>query len=220
MPAIHARAMLFDLDGTLADSGDGVIEAWKIFAERHGYQAELFLERAHGRRTVEVMTEVAPELDAAQATIEVESILADLGATPTPGALELSSSMPPGSWAVVTSSTDVLAESRFRPPTGLQKPPVLVTAEDVSVGKPDPAGYLLAALRLGVEPADCVVVEDAPAGVAAGKAAGMIVVAVTTTHLFAELSAADFVVPGPASLALESAVHSNGGWLLTLTVRP
>lgn len=216
MTRIRTRAILFDMDGTLADSGDGVVEAWRIFAERHSLAVEPFLERCHGRRTEEVLYELAPELDRPAAIAEVEGILADLGASPTPGAAELLASLPRGSWAVVTSSTAPLARSRFQPPTGLPSPGVLVTAEAVAWGKPRPEGYQLAAMMSGVPDGECLVVEDAPAGVAAGKAAGMAVIAVLTTHSKADLAGADYFVNDPTGITLHAAEKSGSGWLLTL----
>ena len=112
---------------------------------------------------------------------------------PTAGAADFLTSLPAHRWAVVASSLRPTAMSRFEG-TELPAPEVAITAEDVEKGKPDPSCYLAGAAALGVEPQDCVVIEDAPAGVAAGKAAGMRVVAVTTTHPAAELAAADLIV--------------------------
>lgn len=213
MTLVSAAALLIDLDGTLVDSGDHVEQAWRIFAQAHDLDPETFLERAHGRRTKEVIYEVAPQLDVTASTIEVEGILADLGAVLTPGAGELVDVLPRHSWAIVTSSTAKLAGTRFRAPTSLREPQVLVTAEAVSTGKPDPAGYLLAAMMLGVDPRECIVIEDAPAGVEAGKAAGMTVIGVLTTHTAADLAAADYLVADPAGITV---VSSNRGEPLKL----
>jgi len=117
-----------------------------------------------------------------------------------PEAAALLAELPPGSWAVVTSGTRALATSRLAA-AGLPLPSVLVTADDVRAGKPDPEGYLEAARRLGCSPADCVVVEDAPAGVQAALAAGMRVVGLTTTHAPVELEAATLVALWPEFVA-------------------
>jgi len=115
------------------------------------------------------------------------------GVTAVPGALEIIATLEPNRWAVVTSGPRGLMEARLRT-AGLPVPRVMVTAEDVAAGKPDPEGFVMAAAALGVPPSNCVVVEDSPAGVAAGKAAGAFVVAVTTTHDASALTAADRVV--------------------------
>lgn len=219
MPRLQVRAVLCDLDGTLVDSGDAVIRAWTIWCDRHGLDPAPFLERCHGVRTVELMRHLAPRLDPRESTVEVEGILAELGAAPTPGASELTSFLPDGAWAVVTSSTLALAESRFRPPSPLQEPSVIITSEDVQLGKPDPMGYRLAAARLGVPPDACLVLEDAPPGVTAGKQAGMLVAGVLTTHPAHELRGADFIVSDLSQIRLLGAAQRpEGGWDLALNV--
>jgi HAD superfamily hydrolase (TIGR01509 family) len=170
-------AVLSDLDGVLVDSAAAIDAAWRRFAERHGLDAEHVLGASHGRRTVDTIRLVAPHLDSGSeaARIEREEIDDARHVRALPGARELVDAVPGGSFAIVTSGTRELAVARLRA-AGLRVPGVLVTAEDVEAGKPDPAGYLRAAALLGVDPARCVVLEDAPAGVAAGRAAGMTVV--------------------------------------------
>ena len=219
MARIQVRAVLCDLDGTLADSGDGVIRAWSVFATHHDLDADKILAKCHGVRTAELIAEFAPELGAGSASVEVEALVGELGGQPILGAQELTSLLPKGGWALVTSSSRFLAESRFKPPMSLPRPEVLVTAEDVQVGKPDPAGYLLAAERLGVPPASCLVIEDAPAGVSAGKRAGMLVAGVSTTHKAEQLVGADFVVADPTRIRVLAALtRPGGGWDISIAI--
>ena len=175
------RAILSDLDGVLVDSGAAIERAWRGFAATHGLDAEHVLAQSHGRRSVDLIRLVAPHVDAPAeaARIEREEIEHTAGLRALPGARELAESVPTGRFAVVTSGTRALAEARLRA-AGLAVPHVLVTADDVVAGKPDPAGYLCAAALLGVDPAHCLVLEDAPAGVEAGLAAGMTVIGVLT----------------------------------------
>jgi sugar-phosphatase len=191
------QGLLADLDGVLVDSYEAVARTWRWWAARHGIDPAPFID-SHGRPTQETIAELAPCLDAvAEAAVieERESIdTADVAALP--GAAELLSTG--RQVAVVTSGTRALALGRLGA-AGLPVPEVLVTAESVRRGKPDPEPYLLAAAQVGVEPANCTVFEDAPAGIAAGKAAGMRVVAVTTTFPAAELTRADVVVPDLAA---------------------
>lgn len=215
---VSAAALLFDLDGTLADSGDSVVEAWTILAQRHGLDAERILAICHGRRTAEVLEQVAPDLDTQAAVVETESLLGDLGARPTQGSVELLDSLPAGAWAVVTSSTRALALRRFEPPTGLPAASVLITADDVARGKPDPSCYMQGADQLGVPANDCIVIEDAPAGVAAGQTAGAAVIAVLSTHSREELAAADYIVDDLRQVRVASAVRLGRGWHIQLDV--
>ena len=180
---LEPRAVLSDLDGVLVDSGAQVERSWRAFAERHGLDADQVLAHAHGRRAIDLVRLVAPHLDAEAEVglLEQEEIASAPGLRALPGARELIESVPACRFAIVTSGSRALALARLRA-AGLPVPDVLVTAEHVEHGKPDPAGYLSAALLLGVEPAHSVVLEDAPAGVEAGLAAGMTVIAVSTTH--------------------------------------
>jgi HAD superfamily hydrolase (TIGR01509 family) len=175
-------AVLSDLDGVLVDSGAAIEHAWRRFAARHGLDAERVLAASHGRRSADLIRHVAPHLDAAAeaARVERDEIETARWLRPLPGARELVESIPPDRFAIVTSGTRPLAVARLRA-AGIRVPEVLVTAEEVERGKPDPAGYLRAAALLGVDPAHSLVLEDAPAGVEAGLAAGMTVVGVLTT---------------------------------------
>jgi HAD superfamily hydrolase (TIGR01509 family) len=195
-PRFEPQAVLSDLDGVLVDSAAAIEETWRRFAARHALDPEHVLAEGHGRRTVDLIRLVAPHLDAEAeaARIEGEEIELARGLRPLPGARELVEAVPPERFAIVTSGTRPLALARLRA-AGLPVPDVLVTAEEVERGKPDPAGYLRAAALLGVDPARSLVVEDAPAGVAAGRAAGMTVVALLTTNRASELREAHARVP-------------------------
>ena len=179
---IEPRAVLSDLDGVLVDSGAQIEATWRAFSERHGLDPEHVLALSHGRRTVDLIRLVAPQLDADSeaATLEREQASSADGLQALPGARELVESVPAERFAIVTSGSRAVAVARLEA-VGIRVPDVLVTAEQVEEGKPDPAGYLRAASLLGVDPADALVLEDAPAGVEAGLAAGMTVVAVLTT---------------------------------------
>jgi mannitol-1-/sugar-/sorbitol-6-phosphatase len=190
MRRFECRAVLFDLDGVLVDSAAYIEEQWRRWARGKGLPAEPFLRVCHGRRALETIRLAAPHLDA---EAEVAAFVPDDAGNgdalkPVEGASRLLQTLPMGSWAVATSGTRAAATERLRD-AGLPIPGVLVCAEDVLHGKPSPDVYLLAAAGLGVSPADCIVVEDAPAGVEAARAAGMGVVALTTTHRPEDLAA-------------------------------
>jgi sugar-phosphatase len=184
------RAILSDLDGVLVDSHASVMRAWRWWARGHGIEADPDEWVEHGRPSGSVIGELRPDLDehAEAAAIDARQTRDVEGVVALPGAAELLGAGGPRPLAVVTSGVVPLATARLRA-AGLDVPEVLVTPERVRRGKPDPEPYLLAARDLGVEPADCVVLEDAPAGVAAGRAAGMHVVGITTTLAPADLDA-------------------------------
>jgi mannitol-1-/sugar-/sorbitol-6-phosphatase len=183
--------VLSDLDGVLVDSHDSIMRAWRWWGARHGVEDTAIEAVQHGRPSGEIIAALAPHLDAGEESTAIDLRQADDtdGVVALPGAAALLDGSAPGPVAVVTSCTVPLAEARMRA-AGLAVPGVLVTPERLRRGKPDPEGYLLAARELGADPADCVVLEDAPAGVQAGRAAGMHVVAVLTTHPAADLAAA------------------------------
>ncbi|MEU8778265.1 HAD-IA family hydrolase [Streptomyces sp. NPDC048606] len=188
---LHAEALLFDNDGTLVSSMESVHRCWTRWAREYGITEEAFARvELHGRPAAEIIADLLPEPVRAGARDRIEALeLADVpgGVVLLPGAKELLGALPAGRWAVVTSAGRRLAEARLRE-AGIDFPE-LVAADDVRRGKPDPEPFLLAARRLGVDPARCVVFEDAPAGLAAGRAAGMRTVALATTHPAEELDA-------------------------------
>jgi mannitol-1-/sugar-/sorbitol-6-phosphatase len=191
---IACRALISDLDGVLVDSTAVVERVWREWALENRLDPQEVLAVAHGRRTIDTIRMITPQLDAQQETDRLEDKEARLsdGMPVIPGAPALLAGLPAGRWAIVTSGSLLIATARLAAGK-LPVPEILVTANDVSAGKPDPQGYRLAATRLGVAPQDCVVIEDSPAGIAAGKAAGMRVVALPTTHAIAELGQADWI---------------------------
>jgi sugar-phosphatase len=200
----------------LVDSGELVERTWRRWAARHGFEPGDVIRAAHGRRTIETVRLLAPHLLADEEVAELaasESTETE-GVYEVPGARELLESLPPRSWAVVTSGIRPVAELRIRH-TGLPMPAVLVTADQVHHGKPHPEGFLTASARLGVDPARCIVVEDAPPGIDAARAGGMRVVAIASTYPPEALIEADAVVPTLASLRV---ARSSRGDLEIVTV--
>lgn len=187
LPASRAyQAFLFDMDGTLITSTAAAERVWTRWAERHGLDAAALLSVMHGVRAVDtIRRQNLPDidLDAEVAWVERGEIEDVEGVAPIAGAVDFVTRLPPDRWAVVTSASVPLARARLKA-AGVTPPAVLITAEDVERGKPDPAGYLKAAATLGFDIADCLVFEDAEAGVQAGEAAGADVVVVTAawTH--------------------------------------
>jgi mannitol-1-/sugar-/sorbitol-6-phosphatase len=185
---VGLTGILSDLDGVLVDSHASIMRSWRWWGALHGVEAQAVEGVEHGRPSGEVIAALLPGVDALQESRALDLRQADdvHDVVALPGANELFAGVDPV--AVVTSCTIPLARARLGA-AGLPVPEILVTPERLSRGKPDPEGYLLAARDLGFEPADCIVFEDAPAGVAAGRAAGMHVVGITTTHDPAELDA-------------------------------
>ena len=212
---LECEAILFDLDGVLVDSMPPVDKAWMIWAARHGFDAERIIAVAHGRRTEETIREIASHLDCEAEAADLERIEVEdaENVLKVNGANDLIASLPPEGWAVVTSGTRVLATARMRH-TDLPIPRLLVAAEDVQNGKPDPECYLKAAEMLGVVASGCVVVEDAPVGVRAGRAAAMSVVAVAATHTPADLVEADAVVQALRSIHCRTVEQTGSRKLL------
>ena len=170
---LPGRVVLFDCDGVLVDSDAAVITAWERWAIEHGLSAAAVLAVVHGRRSKDTVTAFLPEPERAAALAQIDRYEVDaaLGVEALPGARELLASMPPSAWAVVTSGRRELALARIAA-AGLPLPAVLITADDVRRGKPEPEGYLAAAGRLGAPAGAAVVVEDTAAGIKAARAAG------------------------------------------------
>jgi sugar-phosphatase len=207
---IHAHALLFDNDGTLVSSLASVDRCWARWAGEYGITAEEFARvELHGRPAAERAADLLPADVVPRAVARIEDLevqdVPNGGVHLLPGTRAFLDALPADRWAVVTSATRRLAEARLDAVGILPK--TLVAADDVTRGKPDPEPYLLAARTLGVDPARCVVFEDAPAGLAAGRAAGMTTVALTTTHQAHELDA-DLVV---ADLSALSALVTEAG---------
>lgn len=184
-------AILSDLDGVLIDSAGVVEDTWRTWALRHGLDADTIVSTVHGRPGHELVAELTPHLDVTEemAWLEAYEIDAAHKVRAFEGAAEL---LARADVAIVTSCTEPLARARLAA-GGLPIPDVLVTADRVPRGKPAPDPYLIGARELGVEPARCAVLEDAPAGIRAGKAAGATVLAIATTHDPADLAHADSI---------------------------
>ena len=183
-----AGAIIFDLDGVLVNSIAAVEESWRIWAREHGLDEVVIVQMGHGRRTSEIVQTIAPELDLQseiERFVEIEQRLLDQ-VIAIPGAVEFVRSLPRGTWGIGTSGERAVATARLRK-FGFPVPEVLVAAEDVERGKPNPEVYVKAAAGLGIECARCVVFEDAPHGITAAVAAGMTAVGVLTTYPEAEL---------------------------------
>lgn len=171
---IPCRGLLFDNDGVLVDSVASGEDGWRRWAKHHELDPDEVVAAIHGRRSVDTVATFLPAEQREEALRLIDRLEIDGaadGVAAMPGADALLRSLPAGAWAVVTSASRELGTARLSA-AGLPYPAVLVTADDVTRGKPDPEGYLAAAAQLGTDVADCVVVEDSPAGLAAAQAAG------------------------------------------------
>ena len=215
MPTFSCSAILFDLDGVLADSTRAVDREWREWAGRKGVDGDAIMAIAHGVRTIEVIRRVAPHLDAEAEASMIENHEAhdQHGVVVMPGAAELVRSIPGGRWGVVTSGSRLLATSRLSY-CGLPVPKVLVTSDDVTNGKPHPEPYLKGSQGLGVSPAECLVIEDAPAGILSARAGGMKVIGITSTYTADALQHADEVIGKLAQVRIKS----NGAGKLSIEV--
>lgn len=195
MPSFSCSAILFDLDGVLVDSTRAVDREWREWARRKGVDGDAIMAIAHGVRTVEVIRRVAPHLDAEAEAAAIENHEANdqRGVRVMPGALDLVRSIPGGRWGVVTSGSRLLASNRLRY-CGLPVPYVLVTSDDVTHGKPHPEPYLKGAQEMGFAPAECLVIEDAPAGIQSARAGGEKVIGLASTYPASKLGEANAVV--------------------------
>jgi len=211
---LRCKGILFDMDGILISSLGSVERSWTKWAQMRGVDPAYALTVIHGRRAIESVAMLRPDLDSGEELKLIEDIeLADgEGITVLPGVCELIAALPRGRWTVVTSATERLARMRLAA-SGFPVPDRLVTAETVSEGKPNPAPFLAGAALLGFAPEECVVFEDSASGVTAGCAAGCTVVATTFSHEAEDLECADYLVrdltgvgvsvlPGDEGLAL------------------
>ncbi len=210
---VVSRAILFDMDGVLIDSTPAVARVWRAWAIARGFDAEEVVRRAHGRPSLSTVRDYLPDADHLAENREIERReMEDLeGVAPWPGALELLHALPEGRWGIVTSCTRPLAEVRLRF-AGLPRPACFVSSNDIIHGKPAPDPYQKGAELLGFSPSDCIVVEDVPAGVASGKAAGARVAALCTTMAEQELRAAqpDWLLDDCAAISLARPALENG----------
>jgi sugar-phosphatase len=207
MTQLHCAALLFDLDGVLIDSTPAVARVWRGWAIEHGFDPDQVVASAHGRPSLTTVREYLPNADHELENREVErrEIEDIAGVVPLPGALELLARLPEDRWTIVTSCTRRLAEVRLKA-AGLPVPKKMITSNDITHGKPHPEPYQKGASVLGFPPSDCVVIEDAPAGVRAGKAAGARVIAFTTTvdQSLAREAGADWIANNCADIRVVS----------------
>ncbi|HEV2469163.1 MAG TPA: HAD family hydrolase [Candidatus Sulfotelmatobacter sp.] len=205
MTQIQCAALLFDLDGVLINSTPAVARVWRKWAIERGFNPEEVVQRAHGRPSLTTIREYLPNADHHAENKEVERReIEDLeGVVPLPGALQLLASVPSDRWTIVTSCTRPLAEVRIKA-AGLPLPPRMITSTEITHGKPNPEPFLKGAALLGFPADQCVVFEDVPAGVCAGKAAGARVIAFTTTvdKSILQEAGADFVLRSCADARL------------------
>jgi len=217
MAQIQCAALLFDLDGVLINSTPAVARVWRQWAIEHGFNPVEVVARAHGRPSLTTVSEYLPNADHAAENREVERReIGDLeGVVPLPGALDLLASLPNDRWTIVTSCTRPLAEVRIKA-AGLPLPKKMITSNDIVNGKPHPEPFLKGAAALGFPAEDCVVFEDVPAGVRAGKASGARVIAFTSTVQEPSLreAGADYVLKNCSDVRLLD--HKNG---LTLALK-
>jgi mannitol-1-/sugar-/sorbitol-6-phosphatase len=220
MTKIHAAALLFDLDGVLIDSTPAVARVWHRWAIERGFNPGEVVTRAHGRPSITTVREYLPNADHEAENREVERReIEDLeGVVPLPGALDLLTSLPADRWTIVTSCTRRLAEVRIKA-AGLPLPTRMITSSDITNGKPHPEPYLKAASMLGFPGAECIVVEDVPAGIRAGKAASARVIAFKTTVQEPALreAGADWILNSCLDIGLASV--SGQGLILTFPER-
>ncbi len=208
-PAICGRtfdAVLFDMDGTLVDSTPAVERSWATWGSEYGLTRSA-LEAGHGQPASQLVISLLPPARVAQGLARIAELeLSDVhDITILPGALELLTALPANRVAIVTSATRALAIARITA-AGLPAPAAVVTFDDVTHGKPNPEPFLTGAARLGVDPSRCLVVEDAPAGIAAARAAGCATLAVTTTSSRDRLDA-DLVVDSLVEVSIVAGPH-------------
>jgi mannitol-1-/sugar-/sorbitol-6-phosphatase len=222
MTKIQCSALLFDMDGVLIDSTPAVARVWHRWAVEHGFDPDTVVHMAHGRPSRTTLRELLPNADIAREDREVERReMEDLdGVVLLPGARELLNALPPERWTIATSCTRPLAEVRLRA-AGLPIPTTMITSSDVKIGKPDPEPYLKAAAKLGFAASECIVVEDAPVGVRAGKAAGARVIAFLTTMIRRDLeeAGADWIVQNCAEIAVSGINNDDADGALHLTLK-
>jgi sugar-phosphatase len=218
MNTIQVAGLLFDNDGVLVDSTAVVEDSWRAFAGWYDLPVDDVLERVHGRRSRDVIAHYADRLpvsaDEAFARYIDACIREFVQVELLPGTAELVASLPEQGWAVVTSGTKVVTQARWKA-AGLPDPPVLINAEDVSAGKPKPDPYRRAAQRLQLNPADCLAIEDSPAGLTSARAAGCTTLALLTTHQREDLDA-DLVVADLTAVR----VTNNDGFHVSVNPPP
>jgi len=196
MRTLRCTAIVFDLDGVLVDSSAVVERHWRRWAAEHGIDVESIFSISTGKRNLEVMSEIAPHLDAVReaAAMDAAEALDLVGLHRFPGSQNILSALPKHRWAIATSGSRDTATARLKA-VGLPIPRILITADDVQNGKPHPEPYKRAAEGLGISPDECIVIEDAPSGIESASSAGMTVIGVATSLPMDALRAAHTVVP-------------------------
>jgi len=209
MRIFNCSAILFDLDGVLVDSTRSVSRQYRLWAQRANLDPRTVEDIPHGVRSIDVVRQLAPHLDVEAEVKRIEKMEAEDqdGVVVMPGAADLLKAIPEGRWCVVTSGTRYLASSRLKH-ASLPTPRVMVSADDVSKGKPDPEPYLTGARLLGMNASDCLVIEDAPAGILAAHAGGMKVIGITSTYSASALGA-DVVIQKLAQINVRNAKDGN-----------
>jgi sugar-phosphatase len=206
MTTVSAQALLFDMDGVLINSIPAVERVWSRWAAGRGFNVQEVLQHAHGRPSIATLRDLLPDADheAENCIIEQAEIDDVDGIVPLPGVKELLAALPHDRWAIVTSCTRPLAEVRIRA-AGLPTPELFITANEIMHGKPNAEPYLKGAAGLGFAPEQCIVVEDALAGIASGKNAGARVIAFTTTASIDDLVAVkpDWILKDCSAMRLE-----------------
>lgn len=211
---VRCQGVLFDMDGILVSSLGSVERSWNAWAVSRNVDPELAIRTAHGRRAIETVGMLRPDLDpiAELKAIEDLEIEDNDGLAVLPGVPELLTALPLGRWTVVTSATERLARVRIAG-GGLAVPERMITADHVTSGKPHPMPYLRGAELLGVPADACVVFEDSGSGAKAGRAAGCTVIATTFSHSVADLAAAHYLVPDLTGIRVE-VLKGDGGLAL------
>lgn len=207
---LTTHALLFDMDGVLVSSTTADERSWLRWARVHGIEHTFSIHDTHGRRTVDTIRAALPHADLATELRRMEDFDAEdtTGTLLYPGVHQLLASLPPDRWSIVTSASERILRQRLGL-FGVALPPHVVTADHVTHGKPDPEPYRLGAAQLGLAPADCLVLEDAPAGIRSAKAAGCRVLAVASSHPPAELHQADWILPALSDLIVTLAPHPS-----------
>jgi mannitol-1-/sugar-/sorbitol-6-phosphatase len=203
MQSLHVRGVLFDMDGVLIDSTSADERSWRRWARFHGMEGIFSPQATHGRRTIDTLRLLRPDLDPLIELDRMEAFDAEEsdGMVLLAGVDRLLAALPPNTWTVVTSASDQVMRTRLET-AGLTLPPNVVTAESVTNGKPHPEPYLTAAKLLNLDPTECLVVEDSPTGIEAGKAAGCKVLAVAFSHSATQLAGADWIVSSLGQVAV------------------
>jgi mannitol-1-/sugar-/sorbitol-6-phosphatase len=201
--SILARAVLFDMDGVLISSTAADERSWFKWAKFHGIENSFSIHSVHGRRTTDTIRALRPDLDLAVEVNRMEEFDAEDtdGLSLYPGVRRLLAQLNPAQWSIVTSASERLMRHRLGI-LGVSLPRHIVTADHVRFGKPNAEPYQLAATQLGVAPAECLVIEDSPTGIRAGKAAGCMVLAVASSHELSELEEADWRIESLNDLEL------------------